>query len=79
MISKLAIAEEEGDETLYWLDLLVGSNQCRESDAAYIADQANEIVSMLVASIKTLRGGTVRETEAEYSPWAKARAPEDGG
>lgn len=55
MISKLSVAEEEADETLYWLDLLDSMKVSEPRTLADIRSGANEIVAMLVASIQTLR------------------------
>jgi four helix bundle protein len=59
MISRLSIVEEEADETLYWLDLLVDSNKIDADRVKALRNEVHEIVSMTVASIKTLRGRTV--------------------
>jgi len=56
VISKLAIVEEEGDETIYWLELLVESKIVEPSRVDLLLKECNEIVAMVVASIKTLRG-----------------------
>jgi four helix bundle protein len=55
VLSKLAIVEEEGDESMYWLELLVESGTLNEEVAAPLLREANEIVAMVVASMKTLR------------------------
>jgi four helix bundle protein len=56
VISKLAIVEEEADETIYWLELLVESKIVESSRVNVLLKECNEIVAMIVASIKTLRG-----------------------
>jgi len=55
MIAKLKIVEEETDETLYWLELLVDANIVPEARLASLMSEADEILAMVVASIKTLR------------------------
>jgi len=55
-MSKLAIVEEEADETIYWLELLVESKIVDASRVDLLLKECNEIVAMVVASIKTLRG-----------------------
>ena len=55
ILHKLAIVEEEGDETLYWLELLVESEIVPESKLKSLMTETNEIVAMIVASIKTLK------------------------
>ena len=56
VMSKLAIVEEEADETIYWLELLVESKIVDASRVDLLLKECNEIVAMVVASIKTLRG-----------------------
>ena len=56
VLSKLAIVEEEADETIYWLELLVEAKIVTEIEVAELMKETNEIVAMIVASIKTLRG-----------------------
>jgi four helix bundle protein len=56
VIAKLAIVEEEADETVYWLELLVEAEILPESRVTPLLKESNEIVAMTVASIKTLRG-----------------------
>ena len=56
VVSKLAIVEEEADETIYWLELLIESKIVESSRVELLLRECNEIVAMVVASIKTLRG-----------------------
>jgi four helix bundle protein len=56
VLSRLAIVEEEADESIYWMELLVEANIVPESRVAELTRETNEIVAMTVASIKTLRG-----------------------
>ena len=55
VLAKLAIVEEEADETIYWLELLVQANILSSNKVQHLMNEANEIVAMTVASIKTLR------------------------
>lgn len=52
-IAKLAIVEEEGDESIYWLELLVESKQVRFELVEGLLDECNQVVSVVVAAIKT--------------------------
>ena len=56
VLSKLAIVEEEADESVYWIELLVEARIIPESRVTELMRETNEIVAMTVASIKTLRG-----------------------
>ena len=49
------IVEEECDESVYWMELLVESDQIKKSLVEDLLREANEILSMVVASLKTAR------------------------
>ena len=51
----LAIVEEETDETIYWLELLIQAEIFPEKRIHGLMLEANEILAMIVASIKTIR------------------------
>ena len=55
MIAKLAIVEEEADETLYWLEILVEAEIVSEKRLEELMTETDEIVAMIVSSIRTLR------------------------
>ncbi|MEH2176070.1 four helix bundle protein [Nostoc sp.] len=55
LIAKLSIVEEEADETLYWLELVIDSGLMTAEKLKSLMQEANEILAMTVASIKTLR------------------------
>jgi four helix bundle protein len=55
VLSKLAIVEEEADESVYWMELLIEAHIIPESRVIELMRETNEIVAMTVASIKTLR------------------------
>lgn len=55
MLAKLGTVEEEADETLYWLEMLVEARIVPARKLKDLVAEANEILAMVVASIKTLR------------------------
>jgi four helix bundle protein len=55
VIAKLAIVEEEADESLYWMELLTESGITPKEKLENPMSEANEILAMTVASIKTLK------------------------
>jgi four helix bundle protein len=55
-IAKLAIVEEEADETIYWLELLSEAGVLPAKSLSELIDEFNQITAMTVASQKTLRG-----------------------
>ncbi len=65
MISKLGIVEEEADETIYWLELLGESELVKESKLAELMKDYNEIVAMIVSSIKTLRSKQIQNPKSK--------------
>ncbi len=56
MIHKLSIVEEEADESLLWMEMLVESDLIQASRLSALMGEGNEILAMVVASIRTLRG-----------------------
>jgi len=54
VINKLAIVEEEADDSLYWLEFVDGEIVAA-SKLSLLINDIDEIVAMTVASIKTLR------------------------
>ena len=54
-IAKTGIVEEECDESLYWLEMLVDLRLISGSRSKNLRDEANEILSIVVALIKTAR------------------------
>lgn len=72
VLNKLAIVEEEADESMYWIDLLIASGIVPERKLALLAQEINEIVCMVVASIKTLRA---RHGDGRSNPKSKIQIP----
>lgn len=54
-IAKMGIVEEEADEVVYWLELLVEAGVTHAQQVAALVDEANQLVAITVASIKTAR------------------------
>ncbi len=55
VVAKLGIVEEEADESIYWLELLVDGGVVGPDRVDAIKKEANELLAMTVASIKTMR------------------------
>lgn len=55
VIAKLAIVEEEADETMYWLELLAETKMLPAKRLSDLQNELNQIIAMVVASQKTLR------------------------
>ncbi len=54
-IHKLAIAQKECNESLYWIDLLFDSKYLSEQSHRLLKSEATELMYMLTAMIKTAR------------------------
>jgi four helix bundle protein len=55
-VSKLGIVLEEADETLFWLELLIESGAAHPDKTAPLLKEANELVSIFVAWLRTAKG-----------------------
>ena len=55
-IAKMGIVEEEADETIYWMEVLIEADIMKPGRIARLLNEANEILSIVVTSIKTARG-----------------------
>ena len=55
-IAKMSTVEEEADETGYWLELLVEAQVVSPKAIAAVMSEAEQLVRIAVASIKTARG-----------------------
>ena len=54
-VAKLGIVEEECDEVTYWLELLTEAGIIDKARVTELLTEANEVLSIVVASIKTAR------------------------
>jgi four helix bundle protein len=54
-ISKMKVVEEECDEVLYWMELLIELDWDQPKAMTGLKKEAEEILSIIVASIKTAR------------------------
>ena len=54
-INQRRFVEEECDESLFWMELLVENNLVKPAPLGDLMKEANEILSIVVASAKTAR------------------------
>jgi len=54
-INKLKTVEEEADESLFWLEIIDEMKFADENKIAFLLKESNELVSIITASLKTLR------------------------
>ena len=59
-IAKLKIVEEECDESLYWMELLAEIGHVNAKSVEALMSVGNQILSIIVASIRTARSHASR-------------------
>jgi four helix bundle protein len=57
-LNKLAVAEEEADESVFWLELLIESGLVPLRRLEKLVAEANELTAILVASQRTIKRRT---------------------
>jgi four helix bundle protein len=60
-VSKLGIVLEETDESLFWIDLLVDAGITNTDNVRILRGEANELVAIFVASLRTAKYSTKSE------------------
>ena len=60
IINKLAIVEEEADESMFWINLLIESEIVPQTKLEKLYNDINEIVAMTVSSIRTLKSKNLK-------------------
>ncbi|SPE34372.1 conserved hypothetical protein [Acidobacteriia bacterium SbA2] len=55
-VAKMGLVVEEADESVFWLELLMESGMMTKARLNDLLAEANELVSIFVASQKTARG-----------------------
>ena len=74
LIAKLGVVEDEADETMFWLELLVDDGILRLRDVERLIDEADQIVRIMVASIRTAR---LRRADRKTAKKARQKSPID--
>ena len=54
-IAKMGIVEEEGDESVMWMEMLVEAGLVKQARVLELLDESSQIVAIVVASIKTAK------------------------
>ena len=63
-ISKLGIVEEETDESIFWLEMLIDAEIIGETKLQNLVAECNELLAIVVSSIKTARRGKINNKSA---------------
>ena len=72
-IAKLAIVEEEADETLFWLEIIIEMGILDVPAVESITKENNEIIAIIVSSLKTARINNLSKTPR--NPKSKIKNP----
>jgi len=54
-IAKLAIVEEEADESAFWLEIIIESGLMKKELISLLLNEVDEIIAIIVASQKSLK------------------------
>ena len=63
-VSKMGTGEEEADETIYWMELLIDAEIVKRSRIADLLDEADQILSIVISSIKTAKSPKTNQQSA---------------
>jgi len=79
-LARMGIVEEEADEVLYWLELLAEADIVKGERLADLQAEGNEILAMVVASIRTVKrrigkGRKTRLKSPAVNPKSEIRNP----
>jgi four helix bundle protein len=75
-ISKLGTVEEEADESIFWMELLLGSGKLRPQEVDPLMREAGELIAITIASINTTRKSARAKASGRTStPHSALRAP----
>jgi four helix bundle protein len=55
-IAKIGVVKEEADETAFWLELIVDTDVCGQSQTEPLLNEAGELVAIMAASRKSAIG-----------------------
>ncbi|MEA2162638.1 MAG: hypothetical protein QOK37_765 [Thermoanaerobaculia bacterium] len=55
LVSKLEVALQELDETHYWFELLINSNIVSQRKLDALMMEANELMAIIVSSVRTIK------------------------
>ncbi|MBA4138244.1 MAG: four helix bundle protein [Opitutus sp.] len=67
-IAKLAPAEEEADETVFWFEMIAESELLPAAKLAELRREANELTAIAVSSIRTTRRSLANSQSAVRNP-----------
>jgi four helix bundle protein len=60
-VARMGVVEEEADETIYWLEVTSRSNLLNDAMLRPLIKECDEILLIVVASIKTVKSRLARE------------------
>ena len=57
-IGRMGVVEKESDESMYWMELIIEAGLMPSERVLPLHAEAEEIMAMTIASIRTARGGS---------------------
>ena len=67
-VSKLGIAQQELEETLYWFELLVESNLIAERQIAELRDEANQLMAIFITIMRNRKKKPAAKSDETTTP-----------
>jgi len=67
-IFKMGIVEEEADESSFWIELLIETGKLNGDKAVSLLKECNELVAIVVASIRTAKKNRKLNSSAPDNP-----------
>lgn len=67
-VATLGIVDEECDEALYWMQMLIEAKIMETSKLSQLMSEANEVIAIVVSSIKTACAGAISPTSGIRNP-----------
>jgi len=74
-LARMGIVEEEADEALYWMEMLVETSLLKADRLADLRREGEEILAIVVASLKTVKKRKQRRTSANPKSEIRNRVP----
>jgi four helix bundle protein len=74
-LNKLAVVEEEDDESCYWLEILIDAGVMPRARLAALLAESNEITAILVASIRSAKRVQKRLSARTADPKSRIQNP----
>lgn len=75
-ISQIGLVEQEADETLYWLEVLVGAEMIPRPRAEELVSEAKELLAIFTAAGRTAKA-SIRNSQSAIRNSRRTQTPEE--